>query len=149
MKDIKGLTISKELKKEIKKYQDLYFIALAEYETIKEIDKENRIKILKENIFTDDNSKRVLEYDWLIAENQYNNFLEILFEENKKAGLPVDEVGEVADWKAHKKVIEIEKKLFQLQLETVPDYLKKDIELVQNSYKHRQKALDLILKLAV
>lgn len=149
MTKIKGLELSKELRREIKKYQDLYFIAKAEYETIKEIDEENKIKILANNIFTDDDGERVLTRDYLIADDQFNEFLDLLFKENKASGLQVTDPDKVVTYESWKRMLDIEKKLFELQLETIPAGLRKDIEKAQQHHKYREKALDLILRLSV
>ena len=139
--------ISKELKKQIKKYQDIYLITKAEYETIKEMSKENRLKVLKENIFTDDEGERVLEYDFMIAEDQFPRFNKLHFEENKKSGLPVTKPNLIVEYPKSKELEAIEKELFKLQLETIPNGIKADIEKAQQHWKHREKALDLILRL--
>lgn len=141
--------LSKELKKEIKKYQNLYYKAKAEYETIRDINKENELKVLKENVFTDEDGNRVLEYDYMIVEDQYNSYLELLYIENTKAGLQLESKQIVPDYQAKRNLWDIEDKLFQLQLETLPNGLKADIEKAQKHHKYRDQALDLILKLSV
>lgn len=149
MENLKVNGIPKELKIKIKKAQDQYLIAKAELETVEFIEHENITKILANNTFTDDEGKRVLnpEEDFLIKREELDEFLELLFIENKNAGLAAIDKETAIDWKYEKRLKEIEKELFDLQLETVPNGIKKDVEKAQNHYKFRDKALDLILKL--
>lgn len=141
------MILSKELKKEIKKYQDLYLIAKAEYETIRDINKENQLRVLKENIFTDDEGERVTERDFLIAENQFDKYLELVFIENTKSGINAESKDIVPYYKAQKIMWDIEKELFRLQLESIPEYLRSDIAEAQKHWKHGEECLNLIMKL--
>lgn len=149
MENLKVNGIPKELKIKIKKAQEQYLIAKAELETVEFIEHENITKILANNTFTDDEGKRVLnpEEDFLIKREELDEFLELLFIENKNAGLAAIDKETAIDWKYEKRLKEIEKELFDLQLETVPNGFKKDVEKAQNHYKFKDKALDLILRL--
>lgn len=142
--------LTRELSTEIKKYQKLYLVTKAEYETIKEISEENKIKVLSENIFTDAEGNRVLKYDYLIEdEKQFDEFMKLCYKENKKSGLPVTEYDKVVEYPKYQELREIEKKLLQLQLKTLPEGLKEGIKKAHDNYKYREEALDLILRLAV
>lgn len=149
MKNLKVKSISKELKAKIKKAQDDYLVAKAELETVELIEHENKTKILADNIFTDDEGSRVLiaRNDFRINEKEFSQFLELLFIENKKSGLPVTNKEEAIDWEFKKQLYELEDQLFKLQLETVPSEYRLDIQKMQKRYKYREKALDLILRL--
>lgn len=149
MKNLKVESLSSELKGRIKEAQDNYLLAKAKLETVKLIEHENKTKILANNIFTDDEGNRILtaDRDFLINSKEFNHFLELLFIENKEAGLPVTDKDEAIEWRYEKKLIDLEKELFKLQLETVPENYKKDVKKAQDHYKYRDKALDLILHL--
>ena len=139
--------INKELKKEIKRYQDLYLIVKAEYETIKEISKSNKLKVLRENVFTDEEGNRVLKYDFMITEDQFLQFNQLHFNENLKSGLDVVEPDLIPEYPKKMELEAIEKELFKLQLEIIPTNIREDIKKAQQHWKHREKALDLILRL--
>ncbi len=149
MKSLKVKSLSSELKGRIKEAQDNYLLAKAKLETVELIEHENKTKILANNIFTDDEGNRILtaDRDFLINSKEFNHFLELLFIENKDAGLPVTDKEEAIDWKFKQELFRLEKELFKLQLETVPGEYKEDIKKVQEHYKYRDKALDLILHL--
>lgn len=149
MKNLKIEILSDDLKARIKEAQDNYLVAKAQLETIELIEHENKTKILMNNIFTDEEGNRILtaDEDFLINEKEFNHFLELLFIENKDAGLPVTNKEEAIDWKFKKQLIDLEKELFKLQLETIPSGLKEDIKKAQKHWKHGEKALELILML--
>ena len=149
MKNLKVELIPKGLKTKIKKLQDQYLMTKAQLETVEYIEHENKSKVLANNIFTDEDGQRITEVfsDFLINDKEFNNYLELVFIENKSAGLPVTDKNICIDWKYKKKLMEIEKELFELQLETVPSGIRGDIKKAQNHHKFREKALDLILKL--
>ncbi len=151
MKKLKVSNLSKELKLRIKVAQDQYFKAKAKLETVKFIEHENKTKILANNIFTDEEGNRILtaDRDFLINSKEFNHFLELLFIENKEAGLPVTNKDESIDWKFQKKVYDLENELFKLQLETIPQGLREDVKNAQQHHKYREKTLDLILRLSV
>ena len=149
MKNLKIEILSNDLKARIKEAQDNYLVAKAQLETVELIEHENKTKILMNNIFTDEEGNRILtaDKDFLINEKEFNQFLQILFIENKKSGLPVTDENEAIDWKFKKQLMDIEKELFKLQLETIPESYKSDIKKAQEHYKFRNKALNLILRL--
>lgn len=149
MKNLKIEILSNDLKARIKEAQDNYLVAKAQLETVELIEHENKTKILMNNIFTDEEGNRILtaDEDFLINEKEFNHFLELLFIENKDAGLPVTNKEEAIDWKFKKQLIDLEKELFKLQLETIPESYISDIKKAQEHYKFRDKALNLILRL--
>ena len=149
MKDLKIGNLTSDLKSRIKEAQDKYLVAKAQLETVELIEHENKTKILANNIFTDEEGNRILtaDRDFLINEKEFNQFLELLFIENKKSGLPVTNKEEAIDWKFKKQLIDLEKGLFKLQLKTVPENYRPNIKKAQEHYKFRDKAIDLILML--
>ena len=88
MKNLKVELIPKGLKTKIKKLQDQYLITKAQLETVEYIEHENKSKVLANNIFTDEDGQRITEVfsDFLINDKEFNNYLELVFIENKSAG---------------------------------------------------------------
>lgn len=149
MKKLNINSISEELKAEITEAQNIYFIAKAALDTVEFTENENKTKILANNVFIDNRGNRVLSpsHDYRMCKEDFKEFLKLLFIENKKSGLPVKKVNETIDWEFRKKVLDLEKELFKLQLETVPTEIKEDIKTMQNRYKYKEKLLDSILRL--
>lgn len=142
--------ITKKQKMKLKQLKDKYFKIKTRLDKIQAISKNNERKILSTNKFYDDRGKRVLIDANNIADlNEFKRFLNLLYIENKKAGLQVTDPDLVPGWKERKELKLIEDQLLKLQLETLPCGLKKDIAQAQNHWKYRQKCLDLILKLAI
>jgi len=144
------LNINSEQRQTIRRLQAEYMIAKAEYVTIKQISDNNSLRVLADHEFFDDNGNRVLEYDWRIeGEEQFNRYLELLFIENKKSGLWVDDPNKVPWADAWKKLKEVEKELLRMQLETLPEGLKQPIEKAQRHWKYRDECIDLMVRLAI
>ena len=141
--------LTAELKREIKKYQKMYFAVKAEYETIKAINEENEKKILQDNIFTDRKGKRARRSWHIEDEEQFKNFMLMHYLLNKESGLPVVEIDHVVYYPKFKELQEIENKLLELQLRTVPKSILNDIKKAHQHHKYREDALQLILKLSV
>lgn len=143
--------LTESLRREIIEAQANYILAKAELDKVELIEHENKTKVLASNILTDDDGIRILEAraDFRLNEKDFNTFLQLVFEENKKAGLPVTDPNEAIDWKYKEAEMKARQALYKVQLKTVPEEMKEQIEKVQNSFKHRDKALDLILRLEV
>lgn len=109
----------------------------------------NAIKVMNNNIFLNDDGKRELELEYLITENDFPRFMELLFEENKKSELPVYDMERVPEADARERMTKAEKELLRLQLETIPNNLIESIKKAQDHWKYREEALKLILKLEV
>ena len=69
--------LSKELRKQIKTKQQEYLLLKAAIMAAEEIEEENKVKILKENVFVDDEGIRVTnpDNDWLIKDNTFIEYL--------------------------------------------------------------------------
>lgn len=144
------LNINSEQRQTIRRLQAEYMIAKAEYVTIKQISGNNSLRVLADHEFFDDNGNRVLEYDWRIkGENQFKKYLELLFIENKKSGLPVYDSNRVPEADAWDKLRETEKELLKMQLETIPEHMRADIKGAQEHWKYRDECIDLMVRLAV
>lgn len=144
------LHINSEQRQTIRRLQAEYMIAKAEHDTIKQISSVNSLRVLSEHEFFDKEGNRVLEYDWRIrGENQFKKYLDLLFTENKKSGLPVYDPNRVPEADAWEELRKVEKELLKMQLETLPDGLKQPIEKAQQHWKHRDECIDLMVRLSV
>lgn len=144
------LNINSEQRQTIRRLQAEYMITKAEHDTIKQISDINSLKVLADHEFFDDKGNRVLKYDWRIdGKEQFKKYLDLLFIENKKSGLPVYDPDRVPEADAWEKLRKVEKELLQIQLETLPDELKQPIEKAQQHWKHRDECIDLMVRLVV
>jgi hypothetical protein len=143
--------LSKELRKQIKTKQQEYLLLKAAIMAAEEIEEENKVKILKENVFVDDEGVRVTDpgKDWLIEDTSFIRYLKMVAEENRKAGLKVNNYDEVIALKEKQALKKVENELLNLQLEITPANIIEDIKKVHNHWKYRDEALNLILRLEV
>lgn len=143
--------LSKELKKQIKAKQEEYLLLKAAIMAAEEIEEENKVKILKENVFIDDEGVRVTDpsEDWLIEDNSFIEYLKIVAEANKKSGLKIEDYNKVIALEEKEALKKVENELLKLQLKITPASIIADIKKAQKHWKYRQEALDLILRLEV
>ena len=143
--------LNNNLRKRIKTKQQEYLLLKAAIMAAEEIEEENKIKILKENVFIDDEGVRVTDpgEDWLIEDISFIRYLKMVAEENRKAGLKINNYDEVIMWEEKQSLKKVADELLKLQLETIPNNLMADIKRVHNHWKYRDEALELILKLEV
>ena len=143
--------LSKELRKRIKTKKEEYLILKTAIMAAEEIEEENKVKILKENVFVDDEGIRVTnpDNDWLIEDTSFIPYLKMVAEANKESGLKVNNYNEVIMWEEKQSLKKVEDELLKLQLETIPNNLMADIKRVHNHWKYRDEAIDLILRLEV
>lgn len=144
--------LSKELRKQIKHYQNEYLKAKATVEAIREINKANSQKVLNAgNYINEFTGERITEpeQDYCMSGEDFKNYIYSVYEENKKAGLMVYDPNRVpeADFLAELK--HAEDTLLKLQLKTIPAGIKENIKKAQQHWKYRDEALELILKLEV
>lgn len=144
--------LSKELRKQIKHYQNEYLKAKAAVEAIREINKANSQKVLNAgNYINEFTGERITEpeQDYCMSGEDFKNYIYSVYEENKKAGLMVYDPNRVpeADFLAELK--HAEDTLLKLQLKTIPAGIKEDIKKAQQHWKYRDEALNLILRLEV
>ena len=143
--------LSKELRKQIKTKQQEYLLLKAAIMAAEEIEQENKLRILSENVFIDDEGVRVTDpgEDWLIEDTSFIRYLKMVAEENRKAGLKVNNYDEVIALEEKEALKKVENELLELQLETIPTELKENIKKAQQHWKYRDEALNLILRLEV
>jgi len=143
--------LSKELRKQIKTKQQEYLLLKAAIMAAEEIEKENKVKILKENVFVDDEGIRVTnpDNDWLIKDNTFIEYLKMVAEANKKSGLKIEDYNKVIALEEKEALKKVENELLELQLKITPANIVEDIKKAQKHWKYREEALDLILRLEV
>jgi len=143
--------LSKELRKQIKTKQQEYLLLKAAIMAAEEIEEENKVKILKENVFVDDEGVRVTDpgEDWLIEDTSFIRYLKMVAEENRKAGLKVNNYDDVIALEEKEALKKVENELLELQLIITPANIIEDIKKAQQHWKYRDKAIDLILRLEV
>lgn len=143
--------LSKELRKQIKTKQQEYLLLKAAIMAAEEIEKENKVKILKENVFVDDEGIRVTnpDNDWLIKDNTFIEYLKMVADANKKSGLKIEDYNKVIALEEKEALKKVENELLELQLIITPANIIEDIKKAQQHWKYRDKAIDLILRLEV
>ena len=143
--------LSKELRKQIKTKQQEYLLLKAAIMAAEEIEEENKVKILKENVFVDDEGIRVTnpDNDWLIKDNTFIEYLKMVAEANKESGLKVNSYDEVIAWEEKEALKKVENELLELQLIITPANIIEDIKKAQQHWKYRDEAINLILRLEV
>jgi len=143
--------LSKELRKQIKTKQQEYLLLKAAIMAAEEIEEENKVKILKENVFVDDEGIRVTnpDNDWLIKDNTFIEYLKMVADANKKSGLKVNSYNEVIAWEEKEALKKVENELLELQLIITPANIIEDIKKAQQHWKYRDEAINLILRLEV
>jgi len=143
--------LSKELRKQIKTKQQEYLLLKAAIMAAEEIEEENKVKILKENVFVDDEGIRVTnpDNDWLIKDNTFIEYLKMVAEANKESGLKVNNYDEVIALEEKEALKKVENELLELQLIITPANIIEDIKKAQQHWKYRDEAINLILRLEV
>jgi|LSQX01.1.fsa_nt_gb hypothetical protein len=143
--------IDSTLRKQIKTKQQEYLLLKAAIMAAEEIEEENKVKILKENVFIDDEGVRVTDpgEDWLIEDTSFIRYLKMVAEENRKAGLKVNNYDEVIALEEKEALKKVENELLELQLRITPANIIENIKKAQQHWKYREECLDLILRLAV
>lgn len=153
-------------KAELKTLKNIYFISKAFYETIKEQAEEIQKNILAANEFyaTDDMmeitiarggteaDRRILKpfATFKMSDNDFQKFLDLCYEEYKKAGIE-DKRGKEYCPEAEAKDIywEAEKQLVLYAIDIIPDGIKEKETLREaiKNINYKEKVLDLILRL--
>ena len=143
--------LSKELRKQIKTKQQEYLLLKAAIMAAEEIEEENKVKILKENVFIDDEGVRVTDpgKDWLIEDTSFIRYLKMVADANKKSGLKVNSYDEVIAWEEKEALKKVENELLELQLKITPANIIENIKKAQQHWKYRDEAINLILRLEV
>jgi len=143
--------LSKEIRKQIKTKQQEYLLLKAAIMAAEEIEEENKVKILKENVFVDDEGIRVTnpDNDWLIKDNTFIEYLKMVAEANKESGLKVNSYDEVIAWEEKEALKKVENELLELQLKITPANIIENIKKAQQHWKYRDEAINLILRLEV
>ena len=143
--------IDSTLRKQIKTKQQEYLLLKAAIMAAEEIKEENKVKILKENVFVDDEGIRVTnpDNDWLIEDISFIRYLKMVAAANEESGLKVNNYDEVIALEEKEALKKVENELLELQLIITPANIIEDIKKAQQHWKYRDKAIDLILRLEV
>ena len=143
--------LSKELRKQIKTKQQEYLLLKAAIMAAEEIEQENKLRILSENVFIDDEGVRVTDpsEDWLIEDNSFIEYLKMVAEANKKSGLKIEDYNKVIALEEKEALKKVENELLELQLKIIPAGIKENIKKAQQHWKYRDEAINLILRLEV
>lgn len=142
--------LTKEQKATLKSLQDRYHKVKMWHDAKKMTSKNNELKILAKNEFFDEDGNRVLDEAYKMADDKdFVRFLHMLFEANKKSGIPVTDPELVAEYKEKQELQELEKQLLEFQLTITPNSIVEDIKRAHRHWKYREECLDLILRLAV
>jgi|GEM_PF-4578978 len=143
--------IDSTLRKQIKTKQQEYLLLKAAIMAAEEIEEENKVKILKKNVFVDDEGVRVTDpgEDWLIEDTSFIRYLKMVAEANKESGLKVNNYDEVIALEEKEALKKVENELLELQLKIIPAGIKENIKKAQQHWKYRDEAINLILKLEV
>jgi hypothetical protein len=141
--------LTKQEKQELKKLQVEYLKVKAEYDTIKKINDKNETKILQENNFLDEDGEKARKGYMIEDEASYEKFYTLVHEANLKDGIPYYEPEYVPSYRQYGRIKELEKRLFELQLKSIPAGLVEDTQKAQSHWKLRDRCLDLILRLDV
>ena len=143
--------IDSTLRKQIKTKQQEYLLLKAAIMAAEEIEEENKVKILKENVFVDDEGIRVTnpDNDWLIKDNTFIEYLKMVAEANKESGLKVNNYDEVIALEEKEALKKVENELLELQLKITPANIIENIKKAQQHWKYRDEAINLILRLEV
>ena len=143
--------LSKELRKQIKTKQQEYLLLKAAIMAAEEIEEENKVKILKENVFVDDEGIRVTnpDNDWLIKDNTFIEYLKMVADANKKSGLKIEDYNKVIALEEKEALKKVENELLELQLKITPANIIENIKKAQQHWKYRDEAINLILRLEV
>ena len=143
--------LSKELRKQIKTKQQEYLLLKAAIMAAEEIEEENKLRILSENVFIDDEGVRVTDpgEDWLIEDISFIRYLKMVAAANEESGLKVNNYDEVIALEEKEALKKVENELLELQLKIIPAGIKENIKKAQQHWKYRDEAINLILKLEV
>ena len=143
--------IDSTLRKQIKTKQQEYLLLKAAIMAAEEIEEENKLRILSENVFIDDEGIRVTnpDNDWLIKDNTFIEYLKMVADANKKSGLKIEDYNKVIALEEKEALKKVENELLELQLRITPANIIEDIKKAQQHWKYRDKAIDLMLRLEV
>jgi len=121
-------------------------VAKAKWEATNSIDKETKIEILKNNIFTEEESgKRIKEInaDFLMSEADFKKYLKMVYARNCEKGIDSGS-WEVNFWDIHKAVYNAEDLLIDTISSDVPQYTPEIIKEVKTNNKMREKFLAIL-----
>lgn len=148
----------KKYQKELKTLQETYFKALAYHETIKEIEKESKIKVLADHVFLVEkgftgrgiqNGERITDHteDFLMSDEDFTRYCKLVYEEEKKQGLNKLDYNTTADYESRKLLKMAEECLLDFSIKISPKKIQGTLEKAKTHWKHRKEMLDLVLKL--
>lgn len=147
------------MKRQFSKEQNDYIVAKAALETVKDLDKHCRLRILKDNsYFMEGTKERILspEKDFMMSERKFYEYCQQVHQEHKKAGLKPKDYNHVITYEYEEALRTAEFALIEWSLEVIkvlPEYKKhvSDIETlkaeIERNYSIRKKVVDMAMKL--
>lgn len=121
-------------------------VARAKWETVKEIDKETRIKVLSDNIFTDEETgERIVtpNADYLMSEDNFKKYLMMVYEINFDKG--IDSGGwELNFWPVQKAVYDAEDAFIDAISEDIPSFTPCIIKAIKASPDKRKQIFSIL-----
>lgn len=142
--------------KEFKQAQRNYLQSKANDETVKKIDKETKIKVLKTHEFyteyipelPEEPIERILDPigDFRMSEKDFETYCKLVYEENKKSGVYTPDWNTTVDYKTRKELIEAENKLFEIGQYIIPNSVRETLKGAFTDYKYRDYIIDLMIK---
>lgn len=138
------------MKKRLETLQMNYILAKAENETVKEIDKESREKILAEHAFYDTKTdKRITNPDhaYCMGDTEFEEYCKLAHEERTRRGLNIPDWNTTADYKTRKALKKAEDDLIRFSIDIVPEGLKSNIADAGKHWKYRYEVVELIMRL--
>jgi len=149
----------KTLKSLLVKAQKGYIIAKAENETVKQIEEESKVKVLKENIFltadheeAGEEQQRILKSngDYHMNDEDFTKYCKLCLIEYLKNGLDVPDFNTTPDYLTRKTLMIAEEKLLNVGIEVIvknKDARREDLEKIKDHYEARKTMIELTLSL--
>lgn len=162
-------TLINEMKENSLKYKEefnlkrnAYIFALAQQETIEELDKQIKTDVLKNNTFKIDNEWKDKNHkeeeiikncnrDYLMSDEDFKVYMGLCHKERLKRGLNIPNEELTSDYLSFKILKQAEQEFLDIALNILPNELKKELEILKESgnYEHRKKFIDISLSLDI
>ena len=121
-------------------------VARAKWETVKEIDKETRINVLSDNIFTDEETgERIVtpNADYLMSEDNFKQYCMMVYKINLDKG--IDSGGwELNFWPIQKAVYDAEDAFIDAMSADIPEFTPDIIKAVKLKPNMRKKVFAIL-----
>lgn len=134
---------SKEFKNEFEKAQVNYIKAKVSNDNIEEIAKECKQKVLKENIFLEEETQeRIIKpnSDFLMSDSDFEKYCRLVHEEEIKRGLEVPTWDTTANYQTRPALLKAENELLEMGLKAVKE---EDLIKKGSSYDQLRRAFNI------